>query len=179
MSYQPPPFNYTQPPYGYVPLPLVSTQPLEIAPLLQRTRGGAPISWLVSDHPSTATTNMLLPHGRAWQNEQATYPPVSSLTIWSGPTGDRPIVVRGNPYVTVWDVLLTVHHAIRDVAQERFQPVHQQHLLSFPPSYHHPIPHPTPSEQEVRQWVLNHLNGRYTWRGLKPYEPESWVLHIR
>lgn len=122
---------------------------------------------------------MLLPYGEVWQNQPASYPHVSSLTIWSGPTRDRPIVIRRDPYVTVGDVLLKVYSAIRYAAQEHFQPAHQQLLLSFPHGYPQPTPHPRPSEQEVRQWVLNYLSGQYTWKGLTQDGPEAWVLHIR
>jgi len=107
MSFRPPSLNYAQPPYGRVPLPRQFAEPLTLDPLLQRVQRGAAISWLVSEHPSSAGAEMLLPYGEVWQNRPATSPRTSALTIWWSP-GDRPIVVRGDPYVTVADVLIAV-----------------------------------------------------------------------
>lgn len=181
MSYQPPPFNYTQPPYGRIPLPQQCAQPLTLDPLLQCTRKGVPITWSVSEHPSTAIANMLLPYGEVWQNRPATYPPTTALTIWSGPTQDRPIVALKDPYVTVADVLLAVYHAIRSAAQEHFQPTYQPLLIPSPHAYPQPVSYPPPNEQQVHQWVLNYLNGHRSWMGLslKANEPDAWDLHIR
>jgi len=107
MSFQPPPLNYAQPPYGRVPLPRQFIEPLTLDPLLQFAQKGAAISWSVSEHPTSAAAQMLLPYGEVWQIRPATSPTTSALTIWWS-TGDRPIVVRRDSYVTVADVLFAV-----------------------------------------------------------------------
>jgi hypothetical protein len=172
---QPPQINYAQSPYARVPLPsqFLQTQLPALNPMLQK---GAVISWSVCEPPSTAVSQMVLPYGEVWQNQPATSPCTCSLAIWSKPTGDRPIVVRRQPYVTVGDVLIHVHQAIRRAAREHFQPTPQP-LLFHPHTY--PQSPPVVGEQQVQQWVLHYLNGRFTWKGLTPYEADSWWLDIR
>lgn len=169
-----PQYSPLQPPpviYGTIPLPPTCSYPLSLDSLLESKSG---IRWSVSLHPSTASPNMLLPAGQPWYDRPATTPPARSVTIWSNPTGDRPIVVFGNPYVTVGDVLCYVYRAIRDEARRR-------HLAPCNPYHtHSAVVHPPPSEQQIDQWVYDLLGGRFTWGGLSSaYQPEQWVLNLR
>ncbi|KXN82298.1 hypothetical protein AN958_02730 [Leucoagaricus sp. SymC.cos] len=177
MAHHPPQIHYNQPPYACVPLPRQFAQPPALDPMLERFQRGAAIAWSVSECPSTAVARMELPYGHIWQNRPATNPPTSSLTIYSKPTGDRPIVLVKQSYVTVGDVLVRVHQEIRCAAREYYQPTPQP-LLFHPQTYHQP-PNPIVNEQQMRHWVLAYLNGRYTWAGLRLQDPESWYLDIR
>lgn len=160
--------------YGTIPLPPTTTQRLSLNCLLESKSG---IKWVVSQHPGNATINMILPSGLPWYSRPATTPLARSLTIWSNPTGDRPIVVIGNPYVTNGDVLDYVYRAIRHVARERFLPTYQSLV---PYHTHQAVVHPPPSEQQIDQWVYHHLGGRTTWGGLSYYhQPEQWFLNLR
>lgn len=129
----------TRPPYAPVPLPQPFAHPPVIDPVLQRLQSGVVITWSVSEHPSTAAAHMVLPYGEVWQNRPATSPCTSSLTIWSEPTRDRPIVIIKEPYVTIGDVLWHVYLAIRAAAREHYQPTPQP-LLFHPHARPLPVP---------------------------------------
>lgn len=174
MTFHQPQIRYAQSPYARIPLPRQYAQPPALDPILS----GTVISWSVSDHPSTAVTQMALPYGQVWQNRPATSPCTSSLTIWSGPSNDRPIVIVNDPYVTIGDVLRGVYHMIRHVAQEHYHPTPQP-LLLHPPYGAQPQPTPVFSEQQMRQWALSYLNGRFTWKGLTFHDVDSLWLEIR
>lgn len=164
----------TRPRFACIPLPSLSAQPPILDPILQQLRSRTMMIWSVCEHPSTALANMALPYGEAWQDRPATSPCISSLTIWSGPTRDRPIVIIGEPFVTIGDVLRHVYVAIRAAAREYYQPPARSLLLQ---------PHalqqvPDIDERQMRRWVLRYLQGHNTWKGLRFYDSNSWWLDV-
>jgi len=164
----------THPHFACIPLPCLSAQQPILDPILQQLRNRTMMTWSVCEHPSTALTSMTLPYGEVWQDRPATSPCISSLTIWSGPTKDRPIVIIGDPYVTIGDVLRHVYVAIRAAAREYYQPTTQSLLLQ---------PHtlqqvPDIDERQMRQWVLCYLQGHNAWKGLRFHDLDSWWLDI-
>lgn len=175
MSFYPPHPNYNH----IIPLPQQYARPPTLDYLLQSMPRGVGLAWSVSQHPITADPRMVLPYGETWRNKPATTPCVTSLTVYSAPTGDRPIVIRRDPFITIEDVLLEVYCAIRRAARDRFQPTYQPLLIHA----YHPQPvaaHPPPSEAQIDNWVLHHLGGRSTWMGLSSYQgPETWFLDVR
>lgn len=163
-----------QPRRACIPLPCQSEKPPTLDPILQRLQSRTMMNWSICEHPSTASSNMALPYGEVWQNRPATSPCIPSLTIWSKPTKDRPIVIIGDPYVTIGDVLRHVHAAIRNAAREYYQPTPQLPLL-------HPYalqPVSDIDERQMRQWVLCYLQGYNTWKGLSFHDLDSWWLDI-
>ena len=183
----------TRPHLACVPLPSLSAQPPILDPIL---RSRSMMTWSVCEHPSTALANMALPYGEVWQDRPATSPRISSLTIWSGPTKGRPIVIIGEPFVTIGDVLRHVYVAIRAAAREYYQPtarslLPQPHALQQVPDIDERQmrrslllqPHalqqvPGIDERQMRRWVLYYLQGHNTWKGLRFYDSDSWWLDV-
>jgi len=167
----PPPLH----PYSCIPLPPLSLYGTSINPLLER--GMTPlIKYDISSPPSFAASRRHHIDDDQWRYERASNPNLGSLTIRTALIS-KPIVVFPSRIdygvVTVQDVLLAVHYALRasvlDDQHRRRQ--HQQAELwrqGAPRSYR------SPEDYEAIDVVV----GCYGWAGLtqSPTEGDVWIL---
>lgn len=179
----PPSINRNLSPYARIPLPLTTRVSISLNPILRYdpTPG---IAYSIAYSPSSATPGK--PHlaHPQWLHEPATLPNLAYLTIratWQ----ERAIVVfPGDPtvhgVVTIWDVLVAVHRALRDKAAG----IHSYtHPNAQSPALFHDLRQRSvirPDEGTVRASMMMLLQGRATWKGLSPstIEVDVWHLHI-
>ncbi|KAF8335219.1 hypothetical protein F5887DRAFT_892147 [Amanita rubescens] len=141
------------------------TPPSHLHPILRYANCPC-IEYDVRQRPSCASA----PHLRLeWAHESATNPPSSQVVITCHVL-PRPFVVRPSgrnyDFVTVHDILLAVHRAIR--AAEAFYNPGLDWWTSRP-------------GEAATPWstVPVALSGRYMWKGLsEEIAPGNWLLHI-
>lgn len=177
----PPPLIHDKSPYGCIPLPPMLSVPVTLHPLL-RYQPIPGIEYSMFYSPSSAApTRPHHTHPR-WLQESATFPNLASLTIraqWQ----ERAIVVfpgeAAYGFVTIWDVLVAVHRALRGKATYLHSNAHHNPLGLF----HRPRQRDVmqPDEGTIRASMMILTQGRTLWRGLSPSTTEAdvWLLHIR
>ncbi|EDQ99114.1 uncharacterized protein LACBIDRAFT_335335 [Laccaria bicolor S238N-H82] len=163
----PPPLH----PHSCIPLPPLSRYGTSINPLLER--GTTPsIKYDIRSPPSFATSRRHLVDDDRWRYERASNPNLGSITIRTALVG-KPIVVFPSRIVdgvvTVQDVLLAVHYALRASALDDHR--HRRAELwrqGAPRSYR-------PSEDYES---IDVAVGCYGWAGLtqSPTEGDVWIL---
>ncbi|KAH6885646.1 hypothetical protein BKA70DRAFT_114974 [Coprinopsis sp. MPI-PUGE-AT-0042] len=167
-SQGPPPMERQQ----TIPLPRIPSG--LVNPLLER----APIPMIVWDLTQAPTQVTLDGRRRSAfcrsLEETATNPATTSLTI-RAPFTDKPIVVhRGGAMITVRDVLVTVHLALKQAVHE--QSIIQPASYLFAPSNNVFVP-----DSGDHALLASMLGSRSQWAGLSPspIEQDVWVLHIK
>ena len=167
----PPPFHR----HSCIPLPPLSRYSSSINPLLERGTT-PPINYDIRSPPSFATSHRHLVDDDRWRYERASNPNLGSLTIRTALVS-KPIVVFPSKIddgdVTVQDVLLAVHYALRASAlddQHRRRRRRQAELWrqGAPRSYR------PPEDYEAMDVAV----GCYGWAGLtqSPTESDVWIL---
>ena len=162
-------------PQSRIPLPPLSRYGTLINPLLER--GTNPlIIYDVRTSPSFATSRRHLIEDDQWRYEAASSPDLGSLTIRMALVS-RPIVVFpaciDSGVVTVQDVLLAVHYALRSNAldDQHHRRQHQQRELwrnSVLKLYH--------THEDYTAFDV--ASGCFRWAGLTPSQRENdvWIL---
>ena len=160
-------------PHSSIPLPPLSRYGTSINPLLEKGKT-SPIKYDIRSPPSFARNRRHLVDDDRWRYERASKPNLGSLTIRTALVS-KPIVVFpsriDDGVVTVQDVLLAVHYALRASAlddQRRRRRHRQAELWSAPTSY---CP---PEDYEAIDVAV----GCYGWAGLmqSPTEGDVWIL---
>lgn len=173
----PPPLIHAKSPYGRIPLPPVTSVPVTLHPLLQYEQT-LNIEYSILFSPSLVTP--IRPHQAhpQWLQEPATCPNLPSLTVrasWQ----ERAILVfpaeATHGLVTVRDVLMTIHSALRAKAKH----IHfnadrnaNNSALFYCPRQWEVIP---PDEGSIRESMIMLAQGYTTWRGLLPSTMEADV----
>ena len=161
--------------HSCIPLPPLSPYGTSINPLLERGTT-PPIKYDIRSPPSFATSRRHLDDDDRWRYERASNPNLGSLTIRMALVS-KPIVVFPSrideAVVTVHDVLLAVHSALRASTladQHRRRPRRQAELWrQSAPRSHHPL-------EDCK--TIDVAVGCYGWAGLtqSPTEGDVWIL---
>jgi hypothetical protein len=162
-------------PHSCIPLPLLSRYGTSINPLLERGTT-TPIKYDIRLPPSFATCRRHLVDDDRWRYERASNPNLGSITIRMALVS-KPIVVFpsriDDGVVTVQDVLLAVHYALRaraldDHHRRRRRRQAELWRQGAPRSYR-----PPEDYQAIDVAV-----GCYGWAGLtrSPTEGDVWIL---
>ena len=167
-----PPLLHPQP---CIPLPPLSCYGTLINPLLER--GSAPlIIYDIRTPPSFATSRRHLVEDDRWRYERASNPDLGSLTIRTALVS-KPVVVFpaciDDGVVTVQDVLLAVHYALRSSAldDQHHRHQHQQGELWKNGALTLYRPHESYTS-------FDGTSGCFIWAGLTPSQMENdvWIL---
>ncbi|EDQ99113.1 uncharacterized protein LACBIDRAFT_335334 [Laccaria bicolor S238N-H82] len=158
-------------PHSCIPLPPLSLYGTSINPLLKRGTI-PPIKYDIRSPPSFATSRRHLVDDDRWRHERASNPNLGSLTIRTA-LASKPVVVFPSRIVdgvvTVQDVLLAVHYALRASAlDDQHRRRAELWRQGAPRSYH-------PSEDYE---AIDVAFGCYGWAGLtqSPTEGDVWIL---
>jgi len=161
-------------PHSCIPLPPLSCYSTSINPLLER--GMTPlIKYDIRSPPSFATSRRHLVDDDRWRYERASNPSLGSLTIRTALIS-KPIIVFpsriDNGDVTVQDVLLAVHYALRASALDDQHRRRRHRQAEF---CRQGAPRSRPPEDYE---AIDVAVGCYGWAGLakSPTEGDVWIL---
>ena len=162
-------------PRSCIPLPPLSCYGTSINPLLERGTT-PPINYDIRSPPSFATSHRHLVDDDRWRYERASNPNLGSLTIRTALVS-KPIVVFpsriDDGVVTVQDVLLAVHYALRASALDD---QHRRRRRRQAELWRQGAPRSYLSPEDYK--AIDVAGGCYGWAGLtqSPTEGDVWIL---
>ncbi|TFK31038.1 hypothetical protein BDQ12DRAFT_729976 [Crucibulum laeve] len=178
---------HQRPLYAYIPLPPLTTTPVELNPLLKHT-SPIPLEYDITIPPSNAVLRARVGNHGVWVCANATQPGVQSMVLRTSVVG-RPIVVHASTVnyaaVTIWDALLAVHDALReDAGLERSGSSHactETERRSKEEERMHLGMGLSKNDENARAQLLFLVGRHRRWAGLEESTTESdvWILHLR
>lgn len=178
----PPPLIHHKSPYARVPLPAMSATPVALNPRLRHEPVPC-IEYSMLCSLSSATQTSPRPAHLQWLREPATFSNLASVTI-RAPWQERAIVVfprdATSGFITIWDILVAVHGALR--AKARYIITNTYQHANGSAFYRRRQRDVTQSEEDaITSSIIMLVQGRTSWGGLSLSTMEAyvWLLHIR